>query len=124
MIVATLASDQERQLIEQIIARLNVGAPNRVLYQGDGGIFAWFEEAGQPVGNHLEALYALFRNPARVAGLSIDLSISFGVELGSGRSLASRAALGAASCIRLHHSGPGRSPRHHAPAALQVVGCC
>ncbi len=72
-IVATLAPEKERQLIEQIVARLNVGSPRSVLYQGDSGIFAWFEEPRQPIGNHLEALYSLFRNPARVSGLSIDL---------------------------------------------------
>ncbi len=87
-IVATLPPQSEAQLIEQIVARLKVGAPNRVLYQGDAGIFAWFEEPRQPVGNHLEALYALFRTPARVTNMSLDLSISFGVEVGSGRSTA------------------------------------
>ena len=44
-IVATLAPNQERQLIEQIVARLNVGSPQRMLYHGDAGIFAWFEDA-------------------------------------------------------------------------------
>ena len=62
------------QLVEQIVARLSVGAAGRTLYQGDGGIFAWFDDPRQAFGNHLEALYALFRTPARVAGLSIDLT--------------------------------------------------
>ena len=44
-IVATLPPNSERQLVEQIVARLKVGSPNRILYQGDAGIFAWFEEA-------------------------------------------------------------------------------
>ena len=85
-IVSALPPNSEPKLVEQIVSRLKVGAPERVLYQGDGGIFAWFEEPQQPVGNHLEALYALFRNPARVAGLSMDLTVAFGVEVGSGRS--------------------------------------
>ena len=84
-IVATLPPNSERQLIEQIVSRLTVGSPHRTLYQGDGGIFAWFEEPRPPFGNHLDALFSLFRNPARVAGLSIDLAIAFGVEVGSGR---------------------------------------
>ena len=46
-IVATLPPNSERQLVEQIVARLKVGASDRVLYQGDGGIFAWFEEPGR-----------------------------------------------------------------------------
>ena len=91
-ILATLPPNSERKLVDQITSRLTLGAPERTLYQGDGGIFAWFEEPRQPLGNHLEALYALFRNPARVGALGIDLSISFGVEVGSGRSLANRLA--------------------------------
>jgi CHASE2 domain-containing sensor protein len=91
-IVATLPSEGERQLIEQVVSRLRVGAPERLLYQGDGGIFAWFEDAQAPFGNHLDALYSMFRNPARAGALSVDLSIAFGVEVGSGRSLASRLA--------------------------------
>jgi EAL domain-containing protein (putative c-di-GMP-specific phosphodiesterase class I)/CHASE2 domain-containing sensor protein len=104
-IVATLPPNKERQLIEQIVARLNVGSPGRVLYQGDGGIFAWFEEPRQPFGNHLDALYALFRNPARVGGMSIDLSIAFGVEVGSGRSLANRLASALVAAEEAAHNG-------------------
>ena len=75
-IVANLPANSERQLVDQIVSRLTVGASGRTLYHGDGGIFAWFDTARQPFGNQLEALHSLFRNPARVAGLSIDLSIS------------------------------------------------
>ncbi len=104
-IVATLPRDSERGLIEQIVARLKVGSPNRVLYQGDAGIFAWFEDSRQPFGNHLEALYALFRNPARVGGLSLDLNISFGVEVGSGRSIQNRLASALVAADEAAHDG-------------------
>jgi hypothetical protein len=104
-IVATLSADKERQLIDQIVARLNVGSPERRLYQGDNGIFAWFEEPRQPVGNHLEALYSLFRNPARVGGISLDLSIAFGVEVGSGRSLANPFASARVAAEEAAHDG-------------------
>ncbi|MEO6433612.1 MAG: EAL domain-containing protein [Sphingomicrobium sp.] len=90
--LASLPPHSERKLVEQVIARLGVGNRERVIFQGDGGIFAWFAEPREPFGNHLEALQALFRNPARVADLSVDLSVNFGVELGSSRSLASRLA--------------------------------
>jgi EAL domain-containing protein (putative c-di-GMP-specific phosphodiesterase class I) len=116
-IVATLAPSKERQLIEQIVARLNVGSPNRTLYQGDGGIFAWFEDSRQPFGNHLEALYALFRNPARVAGLSIDLSIAFGVEVGSGRSLSNRLASALVAAEEAAHQG--LKWKYHDPETLE-----
>ncbi|HET7708194.1 MAG TPA: EAL domain-containing protein [Sphingomicrobium sp.] len=116
-IVATLPADGERQLIEQIVARLSVGAPRRTLYQGDDGIFAWFEESRQPFANHIEALYALFRNPARVAGAPLDLTISFGVEIGSNRSLANRLASALVAAEEAAHDG--LKWKYHDPETLQ-----
>jgi EAL domain-containing protein (putative c-di-GMP-specific phosphodiesterase class I)/CHASE2 domain-containing sensor protein len=116
-IVATLPPNSERQLIEQIVSRLKVGSPERVLYQGDAGIFAWFEESRQPFGNHLEALYALFRNPARVAGLSMDLQIAFGVEVGSGRSVANRLASALVAADEAAHDG--LKWKYHDPETLE-----
>jgi len=104
-IVATLPHGTEQQLVDQIIARLTVGAKDRVLYQGDGGIFAWFEEPRAPFGNHLDALYALFRNPARIGSLSADVSIAFGVEVGSGRLLANRLASALVAAEEAAHDG-------------------
>src|SRR6185437_8423524 len=116
-IVATLPPNSERQLVEQIVSRLKVGSPGRVLYQGDAGIFAWFEEPRQPFGNHLEALYALFRNPARVSGLSMDLSISFGVEVGSGRSIHNRLASALVAAEEAAHDG--LKWKYHDPETLE-----
>ena len=116
-IVATLPPNSERQLIDQIVSRLSVGAPNRTLYQGDGGIFAWFEESRAPFGNHLDALYALFRNPARVAGKSIDLSVAFGVEVGSSRSLPNRLASALVAAEEAAHDG--LKWKFHDPESLQ-----
>jgi EAL domain-containing protein (putative c-di-GMP-specific phosphodiesterase class I)/CHASE2 domain-containing sensor protein len=116
-IVATLPSSSEYNLIEQIVGRLSVGAKDRTFYQGDGGIFAWFEESRKPFGHHIEALYALFRNPVRVGGLSIDLSISFGVEIGSGRSLANR--LGSALLAAEEAAHAGLKWKVHDPEKLE-----
>jgi diguanylate cyclase len=104
-IAAALPPDGERQLVEQIISRMKVGSADRVLYQGDGGIFAWFEEPTAPFGNHLDALHALFRNPARAAGLSIDVTVAFGVEVGSGRSIANRLASALVAAEEAAHDG-------------------
>ena len=104
-IIATLPPEGERQLVEQVVGRLSVGAPGRTLYQGDDGIFAWFEEVRLPFGNHIEALYALFRNPARIAGKAIDLTVAFGVEIGSGRSLSNRLASALVAAEEAAHSG-------------------
>jgi EAL domain-containing protein (putative c-di-GMP-specific phosphodiesterase class I)/CHASE2 domain-containing sensor protein len=116
-IIATLPADGERKLIEQIVARLSVGAPQRTLYQGDGGIFAWFEESRLPFANHIEALYALFRNPARVGGAQLDLTISFGVEIGSNRSLANRLASALVAAEEAAHDG--LKWKYHDPETLQ-----
>ena len=116
-IVSALPPNSERQLVEQIVARLKVGAPNRVLYQGDAGIFAWFEDPDAPFGHHLEALYALFRNPARVSGLSMDLSVAFGVEVGSGRSIANRLASALVAADEAAHDG--LKWKYHDPETLE-----
>ncbi len=116
-IVATLPSESERQLVDQIVARLSVGSRERTFYQGDGGIFAWFEESRLPFGNHIDALYALFRNPVRVDALAIDLAISFGVEIGSGRSLANR--LGSAMMAAEEAGHDGLKWKFHDPDSLQ-----
>ncbi|WP_341633802.1 EAL domain-containing protein [Sphingomonas agri] len=116
-IVAALPPNSESKLVDQIVSRLKVGAPKRVLYQGDGGIFAWFEQTGQPVGNHLEALYALFRNPARISGLSMDLTVAFGVEVGSGRSIANRLASALVAADEAAHDG--LKWKYHDPETLE-----
>jgi EAL domain-containing protein (putative c-di-GMP-specific phosphodiesterase class I)/CHASE2 domain-containing sensor protein len=116
-IVATLPPSSERKLVEQIIARLKVGSPNRILYQGDGGIFAWFERPQQPFGNHLEALYALFRNPARIDDMSMDLTIAFGVEVGSGRSISNRLASALVAADEAAHDG--LKWKYHDPESLE-----
>jgi EAL domain-containing protein (putative c-di-GMP-specific phosphodiesterase class I) len=116
-IVATLTGDGERELIEQVVSRLRVGAPDRMLYQGDGGIFAWFEDPKAPFANHLDALYSMFRNPARAGGLLIDLSIAFGVEVGSGRPLPSRLASALVAAEEAAHDG--LKWKYHDPDTLQ-----
>jgi EAL domain-containing protein (putative c-di-GMP-specific phosphodiesterase class I)/CHASE2 domain-containing sensor protein len=116
-IVAALPAASERQLVEQIVARLSVGANGRTFYQGDDGIFAWFDEPGKPFGHHLEALYALFRTPVRVGQMPIDLSVSFGVEIGSSRSLANR--LGSALLAAEQAAHDGLKWKYHDPDTLQ-----
>ena len=104
-IVAALPAEGERQLVEQIIGRLSIGSSDRVFYQGDGGIFAWFEEPRKPFGHHIDALHAVFRNPVRAADLAVDMSISFGVEIGSGRALATRLASALVAADEAAHDG-------------------
>ena len=116
-IVAALPTTSERQLVEQIVARLNVGDRGRTLFQGDDGIFAWFDDPTKPFGHHLEALHALFRTPVRVGGMAIDLSVSFGVEVGSARSVANR--LGSALLAAEQAGHDGLKWKYHDPDSLQ-----
>ena len=116
-VVAALPQTSEAQLVEQIVARLSVGDRDRTLYQGDDGIFAWLDEPGKPFGHHLEALHALFRTPVRVGGLAIDLSVSFGVEIGSARSVANR--LGSALLAAEQAGHDGLKWKYHDPDSLQ-----
>ncbi|MEO6361004.1 MAG: EAL domain-containing protein [Sphingomicrobium sp.] len=104
-IAASLPAEAERTLVEQIVGRLTVGSPGKVTYHGDGGIFGWFEEARLPFGHHIDALHALFRNPVKVNGQAIDLSVTFGVEIGSGRSLANRLASALVAAEEAAHDG-------------------
>src|SRR4029077_18748833 len=67
--------------------------------------------------NHLEALYVLFRNPARIAGMSMDLTIAFGVEVGSGRSTANRLASALVAAEEAAHDG--LKWKYHDPESLE-----
>lgn len=104
-IAASLPAEAERTLVEQIVGRLTIASAHRATYHGDGGIFAWFEEASIPFGNHIDALHSLFRNPIRVNGITIDLSVTFGIEIGSGRSLANRLASALVAAEEAAHDG-------------------
>jgi EAL domain-containing protein (putative c-di-GMP-specific phosphodiesterase class I)/CHASE2 domain-containing sensor protein len=116
-VLSNLPPESEEKLVEQIVSRLRVGSPDRILYQGDGGMFAWLERPQVPFGNHLDALYSLFRNPARIESLSIDLSVSFGVEIGSGRSLSNRLASAVVAAEEAAHDG--LKWKYHDPDTLE-----
>lgn len=116
-IVSTLSAPRERSLIEQIAARLKVGSDIPTVYQGDEGIFAWTVPAGTAIGHHLEALHALFRSPAKVDGKPFDIAVSFGVEIGSGRSIANR--LGSALVAADEATAEGLRWKYHDPERLK-----
>ena len=91
-IVSSLAADQEKLLTEQIVSRLTLGSAGQALYQGDGGVFVWFadDEMAVTLSDHLNALHALFRSPVLLDETPIDLTVVFGVETGSDRSITNR----------------------------------
>ena len=116
-IVAALPQQSERPFIDQIVSRLSLGSADRTFFHGDGGVFAWFEKTDKPFGHHIDALYALFRNPVRAEGMSIDLSISFGVEIGNGRSNANRLASAIVAAEEAAHDG--LKWKYHDPGTIE-----
>ncbi|MCY7281214.1 MAG: EAL domain-containing protein [Sphingomonas bacterium] len=118
-IASTLDATGEKQLIHQIVARLGLGDRQRVIYQGDEGIFAWFADKSAAFANHLDALHSLFRSPIRVAGINYDVALSFGIEIGSSRSVSSR--LGSALVAADEADNEALKWKFHDPARLQEV---
>jgi diguanylate cyclase len=116
-IVSTLSLVQERSLIEQIAARLKVGSEVTTVYQGDEGIFAWTVSEETAIGHHIEALHALFRSPATIDGRPFDVAVSFGVEIGSGRSMSNR--LGSALVAADEATAEGLRWKYHDPERLK-----
>ena len=118
-IASALDAAGERQLVEQLVGRLTLGQQDRRVYQGDEGIFAWFAAKGTPFASHLDALHALFRSPIRVGATSIDAVLSFGVELGSSRSVSSR--LGSALVAADEADAEALKWKFYDPARLEEV---
>jgi EAL domain-containing protein (putative c-di-GMP-specific phosphodiesterase class I)/CHASE2 domain-containing sensor protein len=116
-IVSTLTPTEERSLVEQIVARLKVGSEVSTVYQGDEGIFAWTVSGETAIGHHVEALAALFRSPAKVAGKPFDIAVSFGVEIGSGRSQTNR--LNSALVAADEATAEGLRWKYHDPERLK-----
>ena len=71
------------------------------------------------MGDHLEALHSLFRNPAKLGRMQIDLSVSFGVESVSGRSLANR--IGSALVAADEAAAEGLKWKRYDPEKLKDV---
>lgn len=116
-LAAAVATASERALVDQIVQRLTVGSQNQIIYQGDEGIFAWLTEPGTAIGHHVEALHSLFRNPARIEGYSFDLAVTFGVEIGSGRTITQR--LNSALVAADEAASEGLKWKYHDPERMK-----
>jgi EAL domain-containing protein (putative c-di-GMP-specific phosphodiesterase class I)/CHASE2 domain-containing sensor protein len=91
-ITTTLAPQDEKELVEQIVGRLEFGAEGSIIYQADEGIFVWIaaDGLGDGVIPQVEGLQALFRSPIVIATRLIDLAVTFGLDLDASRPLAQR----------------------------------
>lgn len=84
--LATLPKDLHGECAKQIARRLSVGSGCNEIYHGDGGHFAWTEEA-RPIEmqlNHLEGLRALFAAPLQIDSHTFDTNIHFGLDRNEG----------------------------------------
>ena len=91
-ITASLQPQHEKEMVEQIVARLGFGTDGSLIYQLDEGVFVWLatERREEAVIQQIEALHALFRSPIVVATRLIDLTVAFGLDLDSSRPLPQR----------------------------------
>ncbi|MDE2561626.1 MAG: EAL domain-containing protein [Sphingomonadales bacterium] len=85
-ILATLPKALHGELAQQIARRLSIGSGCSDIYHGDGGHFAWLDEA-RPLEtqlNHLEGLRALFSAPLQIGDHTFDTNIHFGLDRNEG----------------------------------------
>lgn len=85
-ILATLPKELHGECARQIARRLSVGSGTDTVYNGEGGHFAWTEEA-RPLEmqlNHLEGLRALFSAPLQIGNYTFDTNIHFGLDRNEG----------------------------------------
>lgn len=91
-IATTLPPQHEKDLVEQIVARLKFGTGSSVIYQADEGVFVWLSHhAGEEsVIQQIEGLHALFRSPIVIATRIIDLAVTFGLDADENRTILQR----------------------------------
>lgn len=85
-ILATLPKDLHGECARQIARRLSVGSGIETVFNGEGGHFAWTEEA-RPLEmqlDHLEGLRALFSAPLEIGSHKFDTNIHFGLDRNEG----------------------------------------
>lgn len=117
-ISSALSESEQQEAYRQIVSRLSTGVRND-LHQGDDGTFVWTIQNGAPIGNHLEALHAIFRSPIQVSGRQIDAALTFGVELGVSRTLSNR--IGSATLAADEAWSEGLRWKLHDPARQEEV---
>lgn len=91
-IATTLPAQHEKDLVDQIVARLKFGTGSPDIYQSDEGVFVWLarQSGEESVIQQLEGLHALFRSPIVIATRIIDLAVTFGLDSDGSRTLLQR----------------------------------
>ena len=80
--LATLPTELHGECAQQIARRLAVGSGSAQIYHGEGGQFAWTEEARalDTQFDHLDGLKALFSVPLRIGNHTFDTNVHFGLD--------------------------------------------
>ncbi|WP_114953622.1 putative bifunctional diguanylate cyclase/phosphodiesterase [Sphingosinicella terrae] len=93
-IATTLQVPLEKELVEQIVGRLEFGSGGATTYQAGPGVFAWIAENMEEddLVQQLEGLQALFRSPIVIGPRLIDIAVTFGIDTEDDRPLTQRAA--------------------------------
>ncbi|OYX67365.1 MAG: hypothetical protein B7Y88_00935 [Sphingomonadales bacterium 32-64-17] len=90
----TLPPELQSEYILRIIARLKAATQDTALYIGQGNLIGWTMAEKEPtlLRDHLEGLRALFASPLMVGNNTIDVSITFGVDITASPHVARRLA--------------------------------
>lgn len=105
--LATLPADLHGECAQQIARRLAVGCGTTEIYHGEGGQFAWTEEA-RPLDvqfDHFEGLRALFSAPLQIGAHRFDTNIHFGLDRNNGLDATTRVNTALASATEAMKNG-------------------
>jgi EAL domain-containing protein (putative c-di-GMP-specific phosphodiesterase class I)/CHASE2 domain-containing sensor protein len=118
-VTTALPAESEKDLAEQIVNRLTVGAGGDTIYQADDGLFIWLADSAsdEMVGESLMALHGLFRSPVVVSGRLIDLAVTFGLDTDTSRPLVQRVSSALVAADRA--ASEGRRWMTYDPAELE-----
>ena len=124
-ICASFPRDVEGTIVAEIVSRLRLRDEGIEIYQADDGVFYWVSHVDGPteLGHHLEGLKALFSAALQIGDRRVDVAISFGADLDSSRTVASRASsalLCAEEALRTGKRWKLYDPKRTADAAWQL----
>ncbi|MEI6642220.1 MAG: EAL domain-containing protein [Novosphingobium sp.] len=105
--LATLPRDLHGEFARHIARRITAGSGADTIYHGEGGQFAWCEEA-RPLDmqlDHLEGLRALFASPLQIGTHTFDTNIHFGLDRNEGLDVPTRVNSALASANQAMASG-------------------
>jgi diguanylate cyclase len=80
--LAAVITDHDTQLMRDICARLELAAHSK-LYHNEDGVFAWLSDNENlaEVTDELDALHLLFIKPFAIGRWTVDVPVTFGIEL-------------------------------------------